>query len=151
MSIEHEILIDAPVDVVWRTVTEPEQIAQWFSDKAAVDLRPGGDGTLTFVDKETAAQEQANLVVAAVEPPHRFAYRWGNPEGTRPGEGNSTLVEFKLVPDGDRTLLRVTETGLDETDWTDERKTAYIDDHNAGWSKHLADLATFAATGVAPK
>ncbi|MFI0366246.1 SRPBCC domain-containing protein [Actinomadura sp. 1N219] len=151
MSIEHEILIEAPVDVVWRTVTEPEQIAQWFSDKAEIDLRAGGDGTLTWVDKETAAQEQAKFVVAAVEPPHRFAYRWGNPEGTRPEEGNSTLVEFRLVPDGDRTLLRVTETGLDETGWTDERKTFYTDDHNEGWSKHLADLATYAATGVSPK
>jgi uncharacterized protein YndB with AHSA1/START domain len=26
-TIRQEILIDAPVDVVWRTVTEPEQVS----------------------------------------------------------------------------------------------------------------------------
>ncbi|MGH3240940.1 MAG: SRPBCC domain-containing protein [Spirillospora sp.] len=151
MSIEHEILIEAPVDVVWRTVTEPDQIAQWFSDKAEIDMRSGGTGTLTWIDKKTARQEHVPIVVAAAEPPHLFSYRWGSPEGTRPGEGNSTLVEFRLVPDGDRTILRVTETGMDDTGWTDERKTAYIDDHNAGWSMHLPDLATYVKTGVSPK
>ena len=29
LQIEREVVIDAPVDVVWRTVTEPQQISQW--------------------------------------------------------------------------------------------------------------------------
>jgi len=31
-QIETEILIEAPIDIVWRVVTEPDQIKQWFSD-----------------------------------------------------------------------------------------------------------------------
>ncbi len=27
-QIERDVLIDAPVDVVWRTITEPDQISQ---------------------------------------------------------------------------------------------------------------------------
>ncbi len=46
--IEQEILIDAPIDVVWRTVTEPEQISKWFSDGADLAAKPGYEGTLTF-------------------------------------------------------------------------------------------------------
>ena len=30
--IEREIVIEAPVDVVWAVVTEPEQISGWLSD-----------------------------------------------------------------------------------------------------------------------
>jgi hypothetical protein len=39
-QIEREIVIDAPVEVVWRTITEPDQISQWFADK--VDLEEIG-------------------------------------------------------------------------------------------------------------
>lgn len=35
--IEREVLIEAPVEVVWRTVTEPGQISRWFSDAAEID------------------------------------------------------------------------------------------------------------------
>jgi uncharacterized protein YndB with AHSA1/START domain len=40
--IEREIVIDAPVDVVWAVVTEPELISGWLSDSVELDLRPDG-------------------------------------------------------------------------------------------------------------
>ena len=33
LMIDSEVLIAAPVDVVWRTITEPGQISQWFADQ----------------------------------------------------------------------------------------------------------------------
>ena len=47
-SIEREILIEAPAEVVWGVITEPEQISRWFTDEAEVEARPGGAGTLTW-------------------------------------------------------------------------------------------------------
>jgi uncharacterized protein YndB with AHSA1/START domain len=44
-EIECEILIDAPIEVVWRTITEPTLIEQWFSDGADFDVRSGALGT----------------------------------------------------------------------------------------------------------
>ena len=44
--IEREILIEAPVDVVWDVVTQPEHISRWFSDSVELDLRPGGRALL---------------------------------------------------------------------------------------------------------
>src|SRR5690242_20949000 len=38
-QIEKDVLIDAPVDVVWRVITEPEQIVRWFSDEADIDRK----------------------------------------------------------------------------------------------------------------
>ena len=43
LTIEREIVIDAPADVVWRTITEPEQIAQWFADRVELELRLLGE------------------------------------------------------------------------------------------------------------
>ena len=39
-QIEREVVIDAPVEVVWRTITEPEHIRQWFADRVELLLEP---------------------------------------------------------------------------------------------------------------
>ena len=49
LTIEREILIEAPVKVVWRTITEPDQMSQWFADKVELvagfdDAKPGPFG-----------------------------------------------------------------------------------------------------------
>jgi len=43
-QIEREIVIDAPVEVVWRTITEPDQISLWFADKVELEIKPGAHG-----------------------------------------------------------------------------------------------------------
>jgi len=143
--IEREVVIDAPADVVWRTITEPDQITRWFADEVELDLRDGGAGTLVFEGKMTAP-----LVVVAVEPPLRFSFRWCHPEGEAPVPGNSVLVEFTLVAEGaERTRLRVTETGLDTIGWSDDDKARYAAEHRDGWAEffgRLEDLFAAPAT-----
>ena len=34
LVIAREDLIEAPVEVVWRTITEPDQVSQWFATRA---------------------------------------------------------------------------------------------------------------------
>ena len=141
LAIEREILIEAPADVVWRTITEPDQIERWFADRVQLDLRPGGAGTFVFDDSATSKQVTAPLVIEAVEPPRRFAFRWSHPQGQPPVAGNSVLVEFLLTVEGDeRTRLRVVETGIDLVSWSDEDKARYVDEHRRGWSVHTGRL-----------
>jgi uncharacterized protein YndB with AHSA1/START domain len=147
LTIEREILIDAPADVVWRTITEPDRIAEWFADRVQLDLRPGGDGSLVFEDRATAQATTAALLVDTVDPPRRFSFRWAQPEGEAPVPGNSVLVEFTLSAEsGERTRLRVVETGLDETGWPDDEKARFADDHRHGWSVHIGRLGELFAT-----
>ena len=51
LTIEREILIEAPVKVVWRTITEPDQISQWFADKVELVVEPGAHGYMKFGDQ----------------------------------------------------------------------------------------------------
>lgn len=139
-SIEREIVIEAPVDVVWRTVTEPDQIVQWFSAVAEIDLRPGGAGTLTFVDRATQEPMRVKLMVERVEPHRAFSFRWVYPTGEQPRPGNSVLVEFTFAAEGEHTRLRVVERGLAELDWPPERKIDYAKGHNDGWVNHFDRL-----------
>jgi uncharacterized protein YndB with AHSA1/START domain len=128
LKIEREVVIDAPVDVVWRTITEPDQISQWFADRAELDLRPGGHGVLVFGDQPDP------FVVEAVEPPTRFSFRWNYPAGQQPGPSNSMLVEFTLADEGERTRLRVVECGHELHAWPDSEKNRYAEEHRGGWA-----------------
>jgi uncharacterized protein YndB with AHSA1/START domain len=134
-KIEQEVVIDAPVEVVWRTITEPEQIRQWFADRVELELEPGGRGLVGFEDQAVP------LVVEAVAPPTRFSFRWSHPAGEEPAAGNSTLVEFTLVAEGERTRLRVVESGLELLAWPVGDKESFADEHRGGWAMFMDRLA----------
>lgn len=144
-AIEKDILIDAPVETVYRVITEPGQISQWFADAADLDPVPGGLGSLTFEDRATTQRMTVRLTVTAAEPPHRLAYRWDYPDGEQPAEGNSLLVEFTLAAEGAGTRLRVTESGFAALRGPDTDKAGYYEAHDKGWGVHLANLQGYVA------
>jgi uncharacterized protein YndB with AHSA1/START domain len=146
-TIEREIEIEAPLDVVWRTITEPELIRTWFSDLADVEARPGAVGSLTF-RADSDDPYVVGITVVAADRPHRFSYRWVYPDGERATEANSTLVTFTLVADGDeRTLLRVVESGLDQMDMADDEKQKFFEQHSHGWQVQGDRLRDLFASG----
>jgi uncharacterized protein YndB with AHSA1/START domain len=138
-QIEKDILIDAPLEAVWRAITEPRQMVQWFSAEAEIDVKPGGHGRLVF-----PSGESYQLQVEAVEPPRRFAFRWVQPEGSIARPGNSMLVEFTLEPEGSFTRLRVVESGFDTVDWSNENTVRYLERHTDGWGRLLERLKDYA-------
>ena len=138
-QIEREVVIDAPVEVVWRTITEPEQIRQWFADRVELELEPGGRGLMGFEDRAFP------LVVEALEPPTLFSFRWNHPAGEEPAAGNSTLVEFRLVGEGERTRLRVVEGGLELLAWPVGDQERFADEHRGGWAMFMDRLARLLA------
>ena len=141
-QIEREVVIEAPVEVVWATITEPDQISRWFADRVELEAKPGGQGTFVFEDRGVATTHTAGLVVETVEAPTRFSFRWCHPEGEEPVPGNSMLVEFVLASEGrERTRLRVVESGLGLLGWSDADKDRYAEEHRGGWATFLDRLA----------
>ena len=136
LAIEREVLIEAPVEVVWRTITDPGQMSQWFADRVELAVEPGAHGYMEFGD------QGGPVVVEAADPPTRFSFRWNYPPGEEPVEGNSMLVEFTLTPEGrERTRLRVVERGHELLAWPDVEKERYTDEHEDGWGEYLDRLA----------
>jgi uncharacterized protein YndB with AHSA1/START domain len=144
--IEQEIVIDAPLDVVWAVVTEPEHVGTWFSDSAEIDLRPGGEARLTWEEHGTA-----RAWVEKVEPPHSFSFRWARPVDDEPRKGNSTLVEFTLSAEGESTRLRVVESGFQELDWSEDEKATYAEEKRQGWDFELGELREYVSAQVRPR
>jgi uncharacterized protein YndB with AHSA1/START domain len=136
LTIEREILIEAPAEVVWRIVTEPDQMTLWFASRVDLEVKPGAHGYMEFGD------QGGPVVVETVDPPNRFSFRWNHPREEEPTIGNSMLVEFTLTPEGqERTRLRVIESGHELRDWSDTEKQRYADEHREGWGVFLDRLA----------
>jgi uncharacterized protein YndB with AHSA1/START domain len=139
LTIDREVLIEAPVQVVWRTITEPDQVTQWFADRVELVVEPGAHGYMGFGD------QGGPVVVETVDPPVRFSFRWNHPSGEEPTVGNSMLVEFTLTPEGDeRTRLRVVESGHELRGWPEAEQQRYADEHREGWVEYLGRLALLA-------
>ena len=147
-SVEREVQINAPIEVVWSIVTEPRHIGSWLSDSAEVDLRVGGDLVLAWDQMGSTV-----ATVERVEPPNAFAFRWVSPEPDRDSdvrEGHFTLVEFLLRSQDDGTLLRVVESGFAELAGSEERNAELVARHAGGWGGFLDRLvAHLAAVDVA--
>jgi uncharacterized protein YndB with AHSA1/START domain len=141
--IERETIIKAPIERVWALITEAEHLGRWFGDAGAeIDLRPGGAMVLRWADSGTSRGR-----VVAVEPHTRFAYRWApfaDPSGDEPAEGNSTLVEFTLQPEGDGTRLRVVESGFAALATSEEQRTKNHEGNTDGWAREIDELRQYA-------
>jgi uncharacterized protein YndB with AHSA1/START domain len=127
-----EIVIDATPSVIFPYLTDPALHVQWMGTTATLDPKPGGDwrvlaggthpGVGTFVE---------------VIPDERVVFTFGWDEPEHPIPAGSTEVEITLVPEGEKTLVRLTHRGLPED---------AVGDHTYGWNHYLARLST-AATG----
>jgi uncharacterized protein YndB with AHSA1/START domain len=141
--IEREISIDAPPEVVWTVITDPEHVAGWLSNSAYIDLRPGGKAILTSEEHGTVHGR-----VESVEPPRFFSFRWVSGSGSEPREDNTTLVEFTLSAEGDGTRLRVVETGFRDLAGPDDEKAKTFDAHREGWVLELDALRAYVSQRV---
>jgi uncharacterized protein YndB with AHSA1/START domain len=117
----------SPADA-WAALTEPDRIAQWFTD--APPLGEVGDPyRLDFGEGSVI-----DGVVRLVEPGRRFAHTWVWRDVDPRQE---TLVTWSVDPIGDGSRVTLVHDGWAEAGVDDAAR----DDHEAYWSGYLDDLA----------
>jgi uncharacterized protein YndB with AHSA1/START domain len=126
MKIEKQVVLRAPLDRVWRAISDAEEFGRWFGVRFDGPFVAGTSVTAaitpTTVDDEVAKRQEPHTGVrstwqiVAVEPPRRFAYRW-HPFAVDPDidydQEPTTLVEFTLAQRPDGVLLTITESGFE--------------------------------------
>jgi uncharacterized protein YndB with AHSA1/START domain len=128
-----EILVDASPETIFEFFVDPEKHRQWEGTDVELDPRPGGVYRVLVAGRHQAAGEYVEIVT------HEkvvMTFGWaGSPIG--PG---STRVEFRLIPDGAKTLVRLTHSDL-----PDEA----VEQHVQGWDHYLGRLSVAASGGDA--
>jgi uncharacterized protein YndB with AHSA1/START domain len=157
--IEKKVLLRAPLERVWRAVSDAREFGSWFGvdfdGPFAPATRITGKITPTKADLEVAKTQKPyegmafDFTVDRIEPKRLFSFRW-HPFAVDPGIDYSgeptTLVVFELKEVADGTLLTVTETGFDRVPLARRAKAFTMNEQ--GWSaqtrlieKYLAHAA----------
>jgi Uncharacterized conserved protein len=138
--IEKRIELKAPVSRVWRALTDYREFGTWFCVKLDGPFLPGKEavGQITYPGYEHVTWR---AVVQRIEPERLFSFTW-HPYAVEPGVDYSaepqTLIEFRLEPDGDGTLLTLTESGFDSIP-AGRRVEAFRMNDN-GWTQQMENI-----------
>ena len=144
-SIEREIHVDASPDVVFEVVSQPEHVAEWWTDDASFEVKSGAVGEFVFGDRVDVFV----MSVVKVEPPRLFSFRWCYADNKV--DENSLLVTFELTPDGGGTRIRLVETGFREMGWELAHLEAAYQDHVEGWDIFVPRLGEYVARLVSAR
>lgn len=159
--IEKTILLDAPLERVWRAVSDATQFGTWFGVAFDGPFVAGaqltGRITPTKVDPEVAKLQRPYegkafaFSVESVEPMRRISFRW-HPYAIEPGIDYSaeptTLIVFEFEDVDGNTRLTITESGFDRIPI--ERRAKAFEANDGGWSKQVQLIEQFLAAHAAP-
>lgn len=144
--IEKQIELNAPVSRVWRALTDHTEFGEWFRVRLESPFVPGEAtrGNILYPGYEHLVME---VVVRQMQPERLFSFEW-HPYAVDPdvdyAHEPSTLVEFRLTPMDDRTLLEVTESGFDAL--PAERRDEAFRMNDGGWTEQIKNIRSHVET-----
>jgi uncharacterized protein YndB with AHSA1/START domain len=128
-SRETEVVViertfNAAVTRVWEALTNVDQMRQWYFDLK--DFMPEIGFEFEFVVEHEGNTYHHFCKVTEVIPQKKIAYTW-----RYKGEQGDSLVTFELFPEGSKTRLKLTHTGIE----TFPKTPAYArQNFEAGWT-----------------
>jgi uncharacterized protein YndB with AHSA1/START domain len=144
--IEKKILLQAPLERVWRAISDSKQFGAWHGVKfdgpfvAGIGM-VGKVAPIAVADVEIARRHNRRegkpftIWVERVEPMRLFSMRW-YPFDEEPSADYSkeptTLVEFRLEEVSGGTMLTIIESGFDGL--SPEQRAREIASHEQGWA-----------------
>jgi uncharacterized protein YndB with AHSA1/START domain len=135
LTLDITRVLPAPRALVWRALTEPDELAKWWGPhgfttrSVELDLRVGGGYRFTMQPPEGDPFHLAGEF-REIDPPDRLAYTFVWEEPTP--DDRETLVTLSLRDHGESTEVRLTQGAFT----TEERRTL----HEGGWTDSFERL-----------
>lgn len=126
-SVGHTVEIAAPIERVWRALTEAEELRRWFPLDARVEPGQGGSIWMSWQN-----EYEGTIKILEWSPPHHLRTTWG-PEDA---DGLAQTTDFDLESQGDRTILKVITSGFP----TDPTWDDWVEGTDLGWRFELSSL-----------
>jgi uncharacterized protein YndB with AHSA1/START domain len=154
--IRKTTVLRAPLDRVWRAISDAKEFGTWFGVEFdgpfVAGARLAGRIVATKVDAEVAKAQEPYVgtafecTVERMEPMLVFSFRW-HPYAVEPGADYSseptTLVTFELEEVAGGTKLTITESGYDQVPL--ERRAKAFSANEEGWTAQLKLIAKYLA------
>jgi len=136
-SIEREIEIDAPIEDVWKALTEPEGLTRWLCEEARVTPGVGGSFWVSWGEGQGG-----DNCIEVWEPGRRMRLRnlpWEAPSAQYDAEAASAtpiIQEYTLETRDGKTVLRLVDSGMpDASEWD-----GMYDSKSRGWEMFFLAL-----------
>jgi Uncharacterized conserved protein len=127
-----EILLDATPERVWSAITDPEEMKKWYF--TMVDFKPEVGNSFSFTGCDDEEEFTHICKISDVVPGKTLRHSW-----TYKGYPGESFVTWELIPEGNKTLLRLTHEGL-HTFPSAEKKSFARESFQAGWDAIIGEL-----------
>ncbi len=121
-----ERLLNAPIEKVWAAITSKDEMDNWYFKMDSFIAEVGF--TFQFSGEGRKGEMYIHhCEIKEVIPMKKLSYTW-----RYEGMAGNSLVEFELSPEGDKTKIKLTHTGLETfvTDNSDFAKSSFVE----GWT-----------------
>ena len=129
ICVEH--ILNASVEEVWSSITELDQMIKWFFDNI-----PSFEPTVGFETCFTVSTGERSFPhiwkIIDVEANRKITYSW-----KYDGYDGDSLVHFELIPQNDKTLIRLTAEILE--DFSDDIPEFKIESCIGGWNYFIKE------------
>jgi uncharacterized protein YndB with AHSA1/START domain len=121
-AIERSIWINASRQRVWRAITDPKQVQQWFSPMTPWELSALEVGGRLYVKDAESGAEMYVQVIELLDPPHRLVTRTEPPDTIH-------VTAYTLEEENGGTRLTLTHSGYElepeDTRWNNMEQNAF--------------------------
>jgi uncharacterized protein YndB with AHSA1/START domain len=144
-SIIAEVEIAAPPEKVFRALTEPARVMEWWWGQEStyktvaweIDLKPGGRWQCLARNKADGSQIEVHGEVLEVDPPNILTYTWNPSWASLP----ATIVRYTLTPIPSGTKVSLVHSGFGDHKAVQER--------HRHWAQSLAWLDSYVSAQTA--
>lgn len=139
-SIEKKVDLRAPIERVWRALSDHEEFGAWFRVLLDQPFVAGAESTgrMTYPGYEHVPWKAR---VIAVEPPTRLAFEWPHMDEQQNVREDWpwTHVEFRLEPQGEGTRLTIVESGFNALPEGARDNSLRLNER--GWTEQAGNIA----------
>ena len=126
-ELMREGVVEATPATIFPFLIDPAHHVRWMGTEAELDPRPGGPYRVLVQGRHPGVGEFVEVV-----PDTKVVFTFGWDEPDHPIPAGSTEIDIVLIPNGDKTLVRLTHRGLPDD---------AVADHSGGWDHYLERLA----------
>lgn len=141
LEIKKSIVIDASPEVVFKAITDPKELTQWFPDQAILEPKIGGKVRFsTFKENHPGKVDRDYIMEGTVKelvPNKKLSYTWKFKD--LPGFPETTVVWELENLDPSKTKVELTHFGFTGQ----EKGMTSLESHDGGWTEELDKLAKY--------
>ena len=136
-NVEFSITVKATVEEIWRALTDPDDLENWWSDEVVLEPKVGGKFREAWED-DAGNEQLASGKVLSLDPKKSISFTWK--EKSWDAEA-VTQCTYTIENKGKTRSLTVTQTGWDSL--PEKARAKAIKDFQLGWKYHMQELKAY--------